>query len=958
MREVRTRISTAVFAAMLAALGSAILVLGGVRDAGAKTFFTENFDELTSAFQPAVDESWSPASEPVWTHTPPAGWSIDNSNMPSVQGVTEWQGWSFTRLNFWVTVSGDQERSAFTKCSGVIAVADPDEWDDKNNPSASGTYDSVLISPPIPVDAATTTYLHFDSHYRQEADQTAEVAVSINGGPDQVLLHYDGDPNSDNHGEDVQNAHVVLEIPPLSTTGTIVIKWHLFNARNNWFWAIDNVELNEEPPPPPPPEPGDFIALGPYSRFTAPDSVEIFWETKTSGVCTLEYGETDPPDTRIAESEAKKVHSIEIKGLKPETLYYYRIVLVEGTSQTVSELYSFDNTYNYSPPPFPDAPSPYPRDALSPLYEQAADLIVSSSTVTKGYCLIVGCGEGRLAYELAKRTDLQIVGIEDDAAKVAKAREALEKARLYGSRVTVQQLPLDHLPYPSNFANLIVSDDLVVEGRLPGSAAEIARVLRPFGGVVFLGQPSGAPHPVSRSELESWLGSDLSSSTVTENNDGLWAFFRRGALEGVGTWTHMYADAANTACSGDELLKGRLRVQWFGRPGAGPMIDRDCRIPAPLYVNGRLFYQGFDRLFAQDAYNGTVLWTLDIPNLRRVNMPRDCSNMAADENSLFLAVKEKCWVLDGATGEWIATFGLPDETSGGGKPYDWGYVARVGDLLYGSAVKRGSFYTAIEHGEWYDGWGWEGYKVTSVYLFALDKNTGAKVWSYHGGAIINPTIAIGDGCVYFIECRNPTVLAQATGRIGIPELWQDQYLVALDAATGTKLWEKSVSFGNCNVVFYLSYAKGIILVTGSKSEDKKYHLYTFRAADGSPIWDRHYSWLNDNHGKHMQHPVIVGDMIVEEPCQIELQTGNILKSDMPMRNKCGTISASAHALFYRDYNNGMWDLTTGSRSEWVGIRANCWLSLVPAGGLLLAPEGSSGCTCDFPIQTSLAYTPE
>ena len=39
------------------------------------------------------------------------------------------------------------------------------------------------------------------------------------------------------------------------------------------------------------------------------------------------------------------------------------------------------------------------------------------------------------------------------------------------------------------------------------------------------------------------------------------------------------------------------------------------------------------------------------------------------------------------------------------------------------------------------------------------------------------------------------------------------------------------------------------------------------------------------------------------------------------------------------------------------IRPGCWINLLPAGGLLLAPEASSGCSCNFSVQTSLALTP-
>jgi hypothetical protein len=39
-------------------------------------------------------------------------------------------------------------------------------------------------------------------------------------------------------------------------------------------------------------------------------------------------------------------------------------------------------------------------------------------------------------------------------------------------------------------------------------------------------------------------------------------------------------------------------------------------------------------------------------------------------------------------------------------------------------------------------------------------------------------------------------------------------------------------------------------------------------------------------------------------------------------------------------------------------RSGCWINMIQAGGLVLVPEASSGCTCGFPLQTSLAYIPE
>jgi len=54
----------------------------------------------------------------------------------------------------------------------------------------------------------------------------------------------------------------------------------------------------------------------------------------------------------------------------------------------------------------------------------------------------------------------------------------------------------------------------------------------------------------------------------------------------------------------------------------------------------------------------------------------------------------------------------------------------------------------------------------------------------------------------------------------------------------------------------------------------------------------------------------------------------------------------------------MFDLKLGQQKPvTTETRPGCWINLIPAGGLLLAPEASSGCTCNFSVQTSLALIP-
>ena len=56
----------------------------------------------------------------------------------------------------------------------------------------------------------------------------------------------------------------------------------------------------------------------------------------------------------------------------------------------------------------PIVSAPYKKDKMTSVYESAAENIINETGITKGYCLVLGCGNGRLPYELAKRTELKL----------------------------------------------------------------------------------------------------------------------------------------------------------------------------------------------------------------------------------------------------------------------------------------------------------------------------------------------------------------------------------------------------------------------------------------------------------------------------------------------------------------------------------------------------------------------
>ena len=679
-------------------------------------------------------------------------------------------------------------------------------------------------------------------------------------------------------------------------------------------------------------------SVSPRVRFVATDAALVEWETARPQPSVVEFGESPKLGKRVSDTSATTTHALRLTALKPDTKYFFTITQTAENAGPVStsapapaptlapapapELFEFDTTFNFFVAPLaPSATNALPADES---IARLADTILKTSGVTKGYCLDFACGDGRLALELARRSDLSVIGVSDDDAVIECGRRILDAAGVYGPRVTLLRAPLDFLPFASGCFNLVVSSDAFAGKRATAVPAEVTRVVRPGGGVTLFAPAA----PVVSA-----------------------------ARPGAGAWTHAYGDAAQTVNSGDATVLGRdMRVQWFGQPGARGMLDRQSRNPPPLLTNGRLFVQGNERLYAQDAANGCLLWTLEIPGLRRVNLPRDSSNMCADDASLFVAVRDRVWQLAAQTGALTRTFLAPENR-------DWGYVASDGPRLIGTAVKPGSTYTRFQGSweYWYDTLTTKSTaKVCGDRVFARNKADGKELWSYANGAILNATIVIGGGRICFVESRSPGLADEATSRLASTRLHERAFLVALDAATGRKLWEQPLAPPAKDAITMFLVLAGEQLVL-SVSADKKYFVSAFSARDGAAQWAQSHGWNRDNHGGHMYHPVIVGGKVIVEPIAYDLATGKPVVIGLPVRGGCSTMSAAANCVHYInwDYDKGsiyFWDLDTGERRQMAGSRASCWLSLVSGGGMAILPASSSGCTCRYPNQTSIGFS--
>jgi outer membrane protein assembly factor BamB len=561
-----------------------------------------------------------------------------------------------------------------------------------------------------------------------------------------------------------------------------------------------------------------------------------------------------------------------------------------------------------------------PYDANEETAKTAA-LILETSKTSKGYCVDLGCGDGRLAYELAKQSDLFIVAIDSDPQNVAIARKKLSAAGLYGSRVSVHLGDPMATSFPKYFANLVVSSRSIEEGSKVVSVEEARRLQRPFGGVACLGR------------LEQ-MQADV-----------------RGALEGAGEWTHLYSNPANTLCSTD-TIKGPLTAVWF-RDIELDLPQRHGRGPSPLFHKGRLFAEGVDELIAVDAYNGNPLWRfeqkgiLDAYNADHLaGMAVTSSNICIANDSIFLRNGARCFRIDTASGKVIRTFDAPKHPDG--KPASWGYVSSDDGVLYGttaneSHIVRHAYRRADSH--------MKRQYSESTSFFALDIQTGKLLWRYNAKkSIRHNAIAIGDGRVFLIDraLAVDDLLARAPARRGqkpkTPAVGHPTgELITLDAKTGKEEWHEGKDIFGTTLAF--SSNRDILLMFYQPTSfrlpsEVGGRIAAFHASDGYRLWEKKVSYRT--------RPLINDDTIIAHPSVLDLVSGEPKAIAIPKSYGCGQVSGSRNLLMFRSGTLGYFDFTRKAGTEnYGGIRPGCWINALPVGGLVLVPDASSGCSCSY-----------
>ena len=225
------------------------------------TVWSEDFEGLELG--PNVDEAL--AGEQVWTKTPPAGWFIndeevpgtwawqgveDEEGYPELDGVTEWAGWSIADVKWWSQTAGNQRRGEFKKAIGAAAIADGDEWDDSAR--EGGNMNAFITTEAISLEGImeNSLVLRFHSSWRPEVLQKAVIEATFDDGDPIEIMRWESEGGDAAYYHDHNpNETVNISINNPDGAGTVKFTFGYLDAGNNWWWAVDNLILAGEPKP-------------------------------------------------------------------------------------------------------------------------------------------------------------------------------------------------------------------------------------------------------------------------------------------------------------------------------------------------------------------------------------------------------------------------------------------------------------------------------------------------------------------------------------------------------------------------------------------------------------------------------------------------------------------------------------------------------------------------------------
>ncbi len=616
----------------------------------------------------------------------------------------------------------------------------------------------------------------------------------------------------------------------------------------------------------------------------------------------------------------------------------------------------------------------YAPDDLNPVSQAWSGLageLIEMLDDTRGYALMLGAGSGDLMREILLRSDLHLVVVESDPDRVRELREELTAAGAYGrgGAAVVEADPAGFAVQPYLFS-LIVSENAPAAG-IGADASVMSHLLerlRPYSGVAWLGTPE--EHQPGLIEAAEAAGVDKVS---VEGGSRYVLATRGGPLAGAGEWTHQYHDPAHTLLSKDELVRLPLGVLWFGGPTHHNIAARHSYSPRPQIVGGRQFVMGDHTISARCVYTGREIWVREFKDVGfpwqttgpyRLGAAHIGSPVVSLSDGIYLRWQGSVYRLDPASGETLDVFDMPgrsvQEIYDDENLMDWGHISIRKDYLIvtyephlfeGETIGRLHTHTG----------------TSSRNLAVLDRHDGSVLWTKEADIGFRHTaIVSSDDTLFVIDSLTESALGHLARRG--KDLDKAFRIIALDLDSGSERW---VSDSNVFGTFLLYSSEHDVLIEGGSRDGNFHHSRRLndepsntaarRADDGEVIWETDFVELPGViHGEMLIHGrprggparnILTGEPILRE----QRHTGMQSEWNYAKGTHCDTMNASVNLLLYRSGTASYFDLEHDSGlGNFSGFRSGCTPNMIPADGVLNAPDYTRTCACTYPLQTSLA----
>jgi len=586
-----------------------------------------------------------------------------------------------------------------------------------------------------------------------------------------------------------------------------------------------------------------------------------------------------------------------------------------------------------------------------------ADHFITKAGTSCGLCALLGCRDGALALELVRGSQFFVYVQDAREATVAAAQKKLDVDGLYGTRVVIEQKPLDRLAFADNTVDVVLAP---LGGGPAGQGAglphqlqelslkQILRILRP-GGTAIIGTVKGAEQQLTQKQLSQWVSeqnAERMNLSPKQDAFGCWVQITKPRPKGTDAWSHWEHGPDNNPVSSDTVIKAPYRTQWLG----GPLY---CAMPAiTTAAGGRIFTASghiahhrreegwLNTLLARNGYNGTLLWSRKLPDGYLVHR----SAFIATEDYFYMIENDGCLRLDPETGREIDRIHIPQVQG------EWKYIALQDGVLYALAgtVKDSSETTVVrsKHSHWSWGELSPGYYQPKVpwgfgtTIAAYDVVRKKILWRHcEDKQIDSRALVIGGGKIFFY-CPNAHTgcIDASSGQV----IWRndDPEVIRLIEQPGRGLQSTPGFRTTC----YCLYTPEVIFFQAQT----RMNVVAVSSEDGELLWTRKKTTNNPNM-LYVDGKLIVGIGPGGSTLVLEPLTGETVEDLGFAKRSCARLTATPDSFFCRGWPEGLtrYDRNTKRVLFNGALRPACNDGVIGANGLLYM--GPWLCDCNLSL---------